>query len=323
MKNIDIYIDSFDPINYKQIEKITKNGGNSSFLVILYSPNCSIKHRVEMIKIGLKHLKNYQIILKYCKKTYKEIVVDDLLKDIHINKNCFDNINIYNQELNVFNGKTKKKIVLNKENSATSTKIRNIQSFNKSIDIYKYIEKESLYYIPKIKSYLSENRYIHSVSVANLSYDIALSNNIKNPMLYYFSGLLHDIGKELDRKKELQIMKKYFPEYTKFDRVFYHQFTSAYLCTNEFNINNNEIISGIKFHTTGNKQLSNIGKCIYAADKIEPTRGYDSAFMIKLCLKNLEKGFLYVLKENRKYYSKKNKEQKNEIVDLTYKYYLD
>jgi nicotinate-nucleotide adenylyltransferase len=44
-----------------------------------------------------------------------------------------------------------------------------------------------------------------------------------------------------------------------------------------------------------------LGKIIYSADKIEPTRGYDSSKLITACLKNYYVGFLKVLQENKRF----------------------
>ena len=47
--------------------------------------------------------------------------------------------------------------------------------------------------------------------------------------------------------------------------------------------------------------MSVLEKLIYVCDKIEPLRKYDTTKAIKKCVKNFEKGFIYVLKNNRDY----------------------
>ncbi len=48
--------------------------------------------------------------------------------------------------------------------------------------------------------------------------------------------------------------------------------------------------------------MSKMDKCIYAADKTEPTRDYDTKAMYQACLNNLNEGFIKVLKEHQDYF---------------------
>lgn len=68
--------------------------------------------------------------------------------------------------------------------------------------------------------------------------------------------------------------------------------------------------------------MTTLGKIIYAADKIEPTRGYDSSTMIDMMEKDVDEGFIEVLKENRKYYNEKNFFVNTPLQLECFKYYL-
>ena len=77
------------------------------------------------------------------------------------------------------------------------------------------------------------------------------------------------------------------------------------------------------FHCTGNSNLSPLAKVIYACDKIDPLRGYDSKFMIDKLMENYEDGFKLVVKENYNYLKEKCKDS----IDLSlskkcFDYYL-
>ena len=67
------------------------------------------------------------------------------------------------------------------------------------------------------------------------------------------------------------------------------------------------------FHCTGNSNLSPLAKVIYACDKIDPLRGYDSKFMIDKLMENYEDGFKLVVKENYNYLKEKCKDS----IDLS------
>ena len=87
-------------------------------------------------------------------------------------------------------------------------------------------------------------------------------------------------------------------------------------------IQDEEIIEAIICHATGKKDMNSFDKIIYASDKIEPSRGYDSTKLIDACMKSYEKGFLKVLKENKIYLESKGYETDNKLTKECYKEYL-
>lgn len=158
----------------------------------------------------------------------------------------------------------------------------------------------------KLKSYkLSENRLAHSQRVADLCYKVAISNRLSDPIKYYISGLLHDIGKGFSDDEALKIIKNVYKEVPKVESFAYHAFVGAYLASADFRVESSEILEAIKYHCTGYKELSSVGKVLYACDKIEPGRGYDSDYMINSMLSDFEGGFKLVLHENLIFLSKK------------------
>ncbi len=79
-------------------------------------------------------------------------------------------------------------------------------------------------------------------------------------------------------------------------------------------------------HCTGKKNMNTIDKIIYAADKIDPLRGYDSSDMIIEMKNNYEEGFKYVLTENYKFIENKNgqdESSRNKMSEECFKYYLN
>ena len=149
-----------------------------------------------------------------------------------------------------------------------------------------------------IKSKIDEKRYAHSLSVANLCYQIAISNNIANPLKYYFAGLVHDIAKGIEKDELKKMVEEHCPEYLDMPSYSFHAFLAPFLVKTYFDIDDKEINESLTFHCTGNKDMSLMSKVVYASDKIDPLRGYDSTDMINSCKKDITSGFLYVLKEN-------------------------
>lgn len=207
----------------------------------------------------------------------------------------------------------------------SSSDFRDMKTLDIPTEVLRYVEKNRLYFIGKIASYISEKRLDHSIQVANLAYLIATLNSLEHPEKYYFTGLLHDIGKtpNMSGDDAEQFMKKNFPQYVNMPKFAYHQFIGAYIAEHDFNIKDKEMLDAIKFHCTGVDNMSQLGMVIYAADKIEPTRQFDSRWLINSCLKNWKQGFLDTLTDNKKYLLAHNKDISNELTDRCFKMYLE
>lgn len=187
-------------------------------------------------------------------------------------------------------------------NNINSTDIRELKNLDTTDSVINYIIDNDLYFMQKIKCRMCEDRYIHSKSVGKLSYKIAKSNSVAEPKKALIAGLIHDCGKELPREDEKRIMEDHYPEFMYLPRIIYHQFTGAYLAKKKFKIDDEIILDAIKYHTTANSNMSEIGIIIYCTDKIEPTRGFNSEGLINSMKKNLMKGFEDVMKSNIEYY---------------------
>lgn len=168
---------------------------------------------------------------------------------------------------------------------------------------------------------LNIKRFMHSLSVANLMYDIAVSNGLDNPTKFFFVGFLHDVGKYLDKKRSTDLMKLYFKEYLDLPKYAYHAFVGSYMITNDLSITDKEINDAIIYHTTGNSNLSVLGIVLFAADKIEPLRPYNSKKLIKLMMNDCVNNFKYVVKEAKDFLDKKGDEG-NYLSNNLYKFYL-
>jgi nicotinate-nucleotide adenylyltransferase len=206
----------------------------------------------------------------------------------------------------------------------SSTMVRNLQSIDIPIDVLLYIEKKRLYFVGKLAKFIPENRLNHSIEVANLSLRIAKANKLANPEKYFFAGLLHDLGKTYANDSEYmtEFMNKHYREYLNLPRFAYHQFVGEYLAKEEFGITDHDILDAIKFHCTGKANMSDVAMVVYASDKIEPTRGFDSSFLINSCLKNYKQGFIDTLIDNKKYLLAHNKDIENKLTDECFEMYL-
>jgi predicted HD superfamily hydrolase involved in NAD metabolism len=176
-----------------------------------------------------------------------------------------------------------------------------------------------------VKKNISEERFVHSQSVAQLSYDIAVKHNLKDPLKYFFAGLTHDIAKFIDKNKERELMNTVVEKkYQCVDEYAFHSFIAPFILKSEFNITDSQILNAVRFHCTGKKTMSTMEKVIYASDKIDPSRGYDSSDMIYAMMNmSINKGFVYVLNKNKEFLdNKKNKFNENVFSIECFDHYL-
>lgn len=206
---------------------------------------------------------------------------------------------------------------------ASSTEIRELKSLDISDSVLHYLlHHHYLYFMNKIKGYMSEERLNHTISVAELSYEIAKANNLLDAKKTVIAALLHDIGKEMPIEEQKRKMVELYPEYLDLHPVIYHQFISAYLAEKDFGITDKDILDTIKYHTTANSNMSDIAKIVYCADKIEPTRGFDSRDLINAMKSSLNIGFVEVLKSNIEYYERHKIDYKNKLQTACLDQYL-
>ena len=206
----------------------------------------------------------------------------------------------------------------------SSTDIRELKSLDLDEDVLRYIEDNNLYFIEKISKYVTKARLLHSIQVARLAFKIAKVNKLENPERYYIAAILHDVGKtsKCDNLDAFKFMEKNYPDYIDLPKFAYHQFIGEYIAKNDFNIKDEEILDAIKFHCTGNSNMKKIGMVVYASDKIEPTRQFDSTWLINSCLKNWYQGFIDTLIDNKKYLLGHAKDIENKLTDACFKQYI-
>lgn len=131
-----------------------------------------------------------------------------------------------------------------------------------------------------LKENLSDERYRHSLSTAKTAKKLAEQCGI-DAKKAYLAGLLHDAAKEYPFEDMLKIIKEnnldVDEEEIKSKKVL-HAPLSAHVAKTVFNINDEEILSAIRFHTIGKIGMNDFEKIIFLADKIEPETRTEPCF---------------------------------------------
>ena len=129
------------------------------------------------------------------------------------------------------------------------------------------------YTIDSIKEWLKENlnteRYEHSLGTAECAEQLAMKYNLDTEKAF-FTGLIHDCAKCLPKEKTLEILNMLELEEGESENPkTHHAPVGAYIAKKEFNVEDEEILSAIRWHTIGKINMSDFEKIIFLADKIE------------------------------------------------------
>ena len=156
-----------------------------------------------------------------------------------------------------------------------------------------------------VKSKMSLKRFTHTLSVVEMSEKLAKIYNADIEKCKV-AALLHDICKEMDMEYIKNICKNNFlnelSEEDLENNEILHGFAGAYYVKNELGINDKEILSAIKYHTVGAKDMTLLEKIVYIADAIEYGRNYPSVVEIREeTFKNLDKGILMEIEHKEEY----------------------
>ena len=108
-----------------------------------------------------------------------------------------------------------------------------------------------------LKNNLNEERYIHTLGTAECAKELANKFNL-NSEKAYMAGLLHDCAKCFSNEKLLDIIHQHLnvEECEMLNYKTLHAPVSAYIAEKEFQIDDKEILSAIRWHTLGKLDMT-------------------------------------------------------------------
>ncbi|WP_300282334.1 bis(5'-nucleosyl)-tetraphosphatase (symmetrical) YqeK [Peptacetobacter sp.] len=127
-----------------------------------------------------------------------------------------------------------------------------------------------------LKGMLTEKRYVHSINVANCAREMAKIYG-EDEEKAYLAGVVHDCAKYFKNDKVEEYVKKYNIELDELETgniSLSHSVIGAYVAKYDFKIDDEDVISSVRYHTTGKVDMNLMEKIIYIADLIEVGRDY-------------------------------------------------
>lgn len=133
-----------------------------------------------------------------------------------------------------------------------------------------------------------------------------------------FAALLHDCAKYTDIKDKLALCAKYKVSVSDIELAnpeLLHAKAGALLAHTRYDIQDQEILSAIYYHTTGKPDMNLLEQIIFVSDYIEPGRNHSDKLpeYRELAMKDLNLVTAKILKDTVKYLKKQR--EKNCIID--------
>lgn len=150
-----------------------------------------------------------------------------------------------------------------------------------------------------LKGRLSPARYEHSLNVAVRARELS-DRYHEDSKKAYFTGLMHDICKNDPPAKQLAYLQKHgvqLDEVTAHSPQVYHAVSGSVWLAAELNVQDEEILNAVRYHTTARAGMSRFEEIIYLADLTSAERDYpDAAYTHELVDKSLEAGLYHALR---------------------------
>ena len=136
----------------------------------------------------------------------------------------------------------------------------------------KYTEYKNI-----LQERLTPKRYNHSLCVADEAVRLAKKYG-GDCEKAYLAGLLHDITKNATQEEHLQIFSRFdimLNDIEKNSEKLWHAISGAAYIENVLKIDDKEIITAVRYHTTARAGMTQLEKLLYLADFTSADRDYD------------------------------------------------
>lgn len=158
------------------------------------------------------------------------------------------------------------------------------------------MKREKMMY--RLKKELDGQRYTHTLGVEETARQMALLFG-EDAQKAALAGLLHDCAKCMNLSQMVKAAKGVpLDPVMKDSKALMHAVAGMCVAKNVYGVDDEQVLSAIRWHTTGHAGMTNLEKIIYLADMIEPSRKpYPGLEQIRsLCWKDLNEAMHMALK---------------------------
>lgn len=140
-----------------------------------------------------------------------------------------------------------------------------------------YIATHNLYtedLLPRLREMMNAHRYTHTLGVRDAA--VLLAQRFRVPVMQAaLAALLHDCAKGMSTRELREIALR--EQLTDDDEILssgamLHGIVGAYLAKSLFGVTDETVLSAIRYHTMGKRDMTDLELCIFVADAIESNR---------------------------------------------------
>ncbi len=177
--------------------------------------------------------------------------------------------------------------------------------------------------IDRMRDTLSDFRFSHCVRVEKVSRGLAaeFGGDIQRAGL---AGLLHDYAKERSDQEFADVItkKNLDPTLLNYNNAIWHGVVGAEIVKDELGIYDEDVLNAIRRHTVGATNMTQIDKCVFVADFIEPARDFPGIKEARdYAEKSLDSAVAFELKHSLEHLISKNREIYPETF-VSYNYWI-
>lgn len=179
----------------------------------------------------------------------------------------------------------------------------------------------------KLKKTLKSGRFVHTMGVAYTAASLAMCYDPSIMDKAFRAGLLHDCGKYLNDKENIEFCEKNKIELTDVEKEtpgLIHAKMGEFLAKEEYDEDDKDVIAAVRWHTTGHPGMSLLEKIIFISDYIEPNRNHDSDLpnIRQMAFKDIDRCLVRVYEHTLTHLSDIGKKQ-DPMTKESYMFYRD
>ena len=150
----------------------------------------------------------------------------------------------------------------------------------------------------QIISDIGEKRFEHSLRVRDVAIELAELYKVDRNQAET-AALFHDCAKIRDNEILLRKASDYklsLDDYMRENHELIHGPLGARMAELRYNISDPDVLSAIKYHTTGKRDMTMLEKIIYMADYIEPGRNFPGVEKVReIAYKDIDEALIMAM----------------------------
>ncbi|MBC6369323.1 bis(5'-nucleosyl)-tetraphosphatase (symmetrical) YqeK [uncultured Lactobacillus sp.] len=151
--------------------------------------------------------------------------------------------------------------------------------------------------VSKEKSNMTEDRFEHCIGVSKTAKKLAELNQYDEDKAA-LAGFIHDYAKQVSVEEYREVIKTkgFDQDLLNWNRSIWHGIVGIYFIQRDLKINDSEILTAVRRHTTADVEMTTLDKIVFMADYIEPGRSFPGVEEArKITYANIDRGVGYQL----------------------------